>query len=79
MISLLVASGGKPPWSVLLWVLAAMVGTTMASVCIVTRTYLVADITGSSQQTYTGQQLHAGLPIELPAGREKRLVLKTSM
>jgi hypothetical protein len=38
--------------------------------------YLVADIATGAQKTYTGKQLHAGLPLALQAGQEKRLLIR---
>jgi len=37
--------------------------------------YHVADIASGTQKTYTGKQLHAGLPLGLKAGQEKRLLV----
>ena len=39
------------------------------------RKYTVKTI-GGSEQTYTGTQLHQGLPVKLEAGKEKRLLVK---
>lgn len=40
------------------------------------QSYLVTDITNALRQTYTGQQLHTGLPVKLQASREKRLLIR---
>jgi hypothetical protein len=40
------------------------------------RTYRVEDLTKGTQRSYTGKQLHEGLPIELQAGEEQLLRIK---
>ena len=38
--------------------------------------YVVNNVTSGSQKTYTGKQLHEGLPVELRAGEERLLLVK---
>jgi hypothetical protein len=38
--------------------------------------YVVKNVTSGSQKTYTGKQLHEGLPVELRAGEERVLLVK---
>ena len=38
--------------------------------------YVVRSIAGGSEKTYTGRQLHEGLPVELPAGQEMLFLIK---
>ena len=38
--------------------------------------YVVKNVTCGSQKTYTGKQLHEGLPIDLQAGEERSLLVK---
>jgi hypothetical protein len=40
------------------------------------REFVVTNITRGSQETYTGKQLHEGLPVELRAGEERLLLIK---
>ena len=37
--------------------------------------YVVKDVARGSQETYTGKQLHEGLPVELQAGQESLLLV----
>jgi len=38
--------------------------------------HIVKNLTNGTRKTYTGKQLHKGLPIELNAGQEKLLLIK---
>jgi hypothetical protein len=38
--------------------------------------YVVKNVTNGSRKVYTGEQLHKGLPIDLPAGKETMLLIK---
>jgi hypothetical protein len=38
--------------------------------------YVVQSIASGSEKTYTGKRLHEGLPVELPAGEERLLLIK---
>jgi hypothetical protein len=39
------------------------------------QTYVLKNMSRGSQETYTGQQLHEGLLVELQAGQESRLLV----
>ena len=41
-----------------------------------TEKYVAEDITNGSRKTYTGKQLHEGLPVELRGGKEKHLLIR---
>jgi hypothetical protein len=38
--------------------------------------YVVRNIASGLEKTYTGKHLHEGLPVELPAGEERLLLIK---
>ncbi len=40
------------------------------------KTYTVTDVAAGTEKTYTGKQLHKGLPVELKGGKEKVLLVK---